>query len=106
VPVPLPSPIPADVFDFPLDPTRFGPYVQGVTGPLNVDTRFGVQNPGLGSAGKCCRSNGDVPFDKLYAGGLVAPDAQGECRGWADTGHGRRARSRVDTADRRRATSS
>jgi murein DD-endopeptidase MepM/ murein hydrolase activator NlpD len=82
VPIAIPSPIPADTFDFPLDPTRFGPYVHGVTGPLNVDTRFGVQNPGLGSAGKCfIDRNGDrVPFDKLYHAGedWFALDARGQ----------------------------
>lgn len=87
---PPPTPIPADQFDFPLDPTRFGPYVHGVTGPLDIDTRFGVQNPGLGNAGKCfVDRNGDrVPFDKLYhagedwfaldMGGQVAPGLAAE----------------------------
>ena len=46
-PHPPATPSPADHFDFPLDPNRFGPYVYNVTGPLNVDTRYGVQNPGL-----------------------------------------------------------
>ncbi|HLF24962.1 MAG TPA: M23 family metallopeptidase [Anaerolineae bacterium] len=66
-----PTLTPADRFDFPLDPTRFGPYVQYVTGPLNVDTRFGVQNPGLGGAGKCFvdRQLDRVAFDKLYHAG-------------------------------------
>ena len=76
------TPIPADTFDFPLDPTRFGPYVYNVTGPLNIDTRFGVQNPGLGSADKCfVDRNGDrVPFDKLYHAGedWFALDARGQ----------------------------
>jgi murein DD-endopeptidase MepM/ murein hydrolase activator NlpD len=68
---PRPTPAPADRFDFPLDPNRFGPYVHNVTGPLNVDTRYGVQNPGLGSAGKCfVDKNGKrVPFAELYHAG-------------------------------------
>lgn len=82
-PTPGPAtPIPADRFEFPLDPTRFGPYVRNVTGPLNVDTRFGVQNPGLGRTGKCFVDlNGDrVPFDKLYHAGedWFALDARGQ----------------------------
>ena len=62
---------PADHFDFPLDPNRFGPYVHNVTGPLLVDTRYGVQNPGLGRAGKCfVDKNGQkVPFAELYHAG-------------------------------------
>lgn len=76
------TPIPADRFDFPLDPTRFRPYVFNITGPLNVDTRFGVQNPGLGRDGKCfIDRNGDrVPFDKLYHAGedWFAYDARGQ----------------------------
>lgn len=67
---PVPPP-PADGFDFPLDPTGYGPYVRGVTGPLNVDTRFGVQNPALGEAPKCFhdRRNKGVPFRELYHAG-------------------------------------
>jgi murein DD-endopeptidase MepM/ murein hydrolase activator NlpD len=80
--LPPPTPIPADRFDFPLDPTRFGAYVHGVTGPLDVDTRFGVQNPGLGKAGKCfVDRNGDrAPFDGLYHAGedWFALDAHGQ----------------------------
>jgi murein DD-endopeptidase MepM/ murein hydrolase activator NlpD len=84
---PLPTPQPADAFDFPLDPARYGPYVRGVTGPLNVDTRFGVQNPSMGDAPKCFldRSGVGVPFRELYhagedwfrldAGGQVDPGA-------------------------------
>ena len=65
------TPLPADHFDFPLDPNHFGPYVYNVTGPLNVDTRYGVQNPGLGDAGKCfVDENGHkVPFAELYHAG-------------------------------------
>jgi murein DD-endopeptidase MepM/ murein hydrolase activator NlpD len=67
---PVPPP-PADGFDFPLDPTGYGPYVRGVTGPLNVDTRFGVQNPALGEAPKCFHDRRDkgVPFRELYHAG-------------------------------------
>jgi murein DD-endopeptidase MepM/ murein hydrolase activator NlpD len=70
-PRPLPTPLPADHFAFPLDSNQFGPYVHNVTGPLNVDTRYGVQNPGLGSAGKCfVDENGrKVPFAELYHAG-------------------------------------
>jgi murein DD-endopeptidase MepM/ murein hydrolase activator NlpD len=70
-PHPPATPSPADHFDFPLDPNRFGPYVYNVTGPLNVDTRYGVQNPGLGNAGKCfVDANGHkVPFSQLYHAG-------------------------------------
>lgn len=69
--VPPPTPIPVDFFDFPLDPTRFGPYVYNVSGPLNVDTRFGVQNPGLGIEGKCFvdLNEEQVPFSRLYHAG-------------------------------------
>jgi murein DD-endopeptidase MepM/ murein hydrolase activator NlpD len=68
---PTPTPPLADGFDFPLDPSRFGPYVQGVSGPLDVDTRFGVQNPGVGNAPKCFHDqNGEgVPFRELYHAG-------------------------------------
>ena len=70
-PRPLPTPLPADHFDFPLDPNQFGPYVHNVTGPLIVDTRYGVQNPGLGSAGKCFvdKHGKKVPFAELYHAG-------------------------------------
>jgi hypothetical protein len=70
-PRPLPTPLPADHFDFPLDPNRFGPYVHDVTGPWPVDTRYGVQNLGLGSAGKCFvdKSGKKVPFAELYHAG-------------------------------------
>jgi hypothetical protein len=70
-PLPRVTPAPADHFDFPLDPNWFGPYVYNVTGPLNADTRFGVQNLGLGRAGKCfVDQNGQrVPYDQLYHAG-------------------------------------
>jgi murein DD-endopeptidase MepM/ murein hydrolase activator NlpD len=62
----------ADGFDFPLDPGRYGPYVRGVTGPLNVDTRFGMQNPALGDTPKCFhdRDGDGVPFRELYHAGV------------------------------------
>jgi murein DD-endopeptidase MepM/ murein hydrolase activator NlpD len=68
---PIPTPLPADGFDFPLDPGRYGPYIQGITGPLNVDTRFGAQNPALGDAPKCFHDRNDqaVPFRELYHAG-------------------------------------
>jgi murein DD-endopeptidase MepM/ murein hydrolase activator NlpD len=70
-PHPPATPSPADRFDFPLNPQRFGPYVYNVTGPLNVDTRYGVQNPGLGNAGKCFvdADGHKVPFSQLYHAG-------------------------------------
>lgn len=86
LPVVSPSPVPkitppaADHFEFPLDPARFGPYVQGVTGPLDVDTRYGVQNNGLGTQGKCFvdAEGRKVPFNLLYHAGedWFAFDAQ------------------------------
>lgn len=73
IPSPLPrvTPSPANHFDFPLDPNHYGPYIHNVTGPLDVDTRYGVQNPGLGHAGKCFVDQNDqrVPFDQLYHAG-------------------------------------
>jgi len=70
-PLPRVTPSPADHFDFPLDPNHYGPYIHNVTGPLDVDTRYGVQNPGLGHAGKCFVDQNDqrVPFDQLYHAG-------------------------------------
>jgi murein DD-endopeptidase MepM/ murein hydrolase activator NlpD len=67
----IPTTLPADGFDFPLDPGRYGPYVRGVTGPLDVDTRFSVQNPALGDAPKCFqdRREARVPFRELYHAG-------------------------------------
>jgi hypothetical protein len=67
----IPTPPVAERFDFPLDPARYGPYVQGVSGPLAVDTRFGVQNPALGGAPKCFqdRDGTGVPFRELYHAG-------------------------------------
>ena len=67
----VPTPRLVDGFGFPLDPLRYGPYVQGVTGPLNVDTRFGVQNPALGDDAKCFhdRNGTGVPFRELFHAG-------------------------------------
>jgi len=67
----IPTPPPVDGFGYPLDPGRYGPYVHGVSGPLNVDTRFGVQNPSLGDTPKCFqdRNGVDVPFRELYHAG-------------------------------------
>ena len=67
----VPTPPLVDGFGFPLDPLRYGPYVRGVTGPLDVDTRFGVQNPALGDAAKCFHDRGGtgVPFRELYHAG-------------------------------------
>jgi len=73
IPAPGPSPTPlfADGFDFPLDPHHYGPYVRGVSGPFNVNTRFGVQNPALGDDPKCFhdRSGRGVPFRELIHAG-------------------------------------
>ncbi len=80
----------AETFDFPLDPAHFGPYQPYVSGPLPVDTRFGVQNPGVGSAGKCFvdAKGQKVPFDQLYHAGedWFALDATGQVDGRAGRG--------------------
>jgi hypothetical protein len=67
----IPTPVPADGFTFPLEPGRYGPYVQGVSGPLDVDTRFGVQNSALGETPKCFedQQGRQVPFRGLYHAG-------------------------------------
>jgi len=70
---PWPTPPVAEVFDFPLLPAEtYGPYVQGVTGPLAVDTRYGTQNPAQGNRSNCFRnaSGGSVPFSQLYHAGV------------------------------------
>jgi len=70
---PWPTPPIADRFDFPLLPAEaYGPYVAGVTGPLAVDTRYGVQNPAMGARSNCFRDASDnpVPFDQLYHAGI------------------------------------
>jgi murein DD-endopeptidase MepM/ murein hydrolase activator NlpD len=70
-PRPAITPSPADHFDYPLDPNKYGPYIYRVSGPLDVDTRYSVQNPGLGSTGKCFvdRYGQRVPFNQLYHAG-------------------------------------
>jgi murein DD-endopeptidase MepM/ murein hydrolase activator NlpD len=68
-----PTPPVADTFDFPLLPAEaYEPYVQGVTGPLAVDTRYGVQNPATGNYSNCFRdaSGGSLPFNHLYHAGV------------------------------------
>jgi murein DD-endopeptidase MepM/ murein hydrolase activator NlpD len=86
----IPTTLPADGFDFPLDPGRYGPYVRGVTGPLDVDTRFGVQNPALGDAPKCFQDRREVkvPFRELYHAGedWFRLDAAGQVALGAATG--------------------
>ena len=93
-PVPAVTPQPADRFDFPLDPARYGPYVYGVSGPGKVDTRYGVQNPGLGDDGKCFvdAAGHKVPFRLLYHAGedWFLLDGQGQVTGDAQ-GHPVRA---------------
>ena len=90
LPTPLPAsetPAPADVFDYPLDPDCFGPYLPHVSGPLPVDTRFDVQNPGLGDDGKCFvnRHGQKIPFEQLWHAGedWFAVGADGKVRGAA-----------------------
>lgn len=70
---PWPTPPVAESFDFPLLPAEaYGPYVQGITGPLAVDTRYGAQNPAQGDRSNCFRdaSGGSVPFSALYHAGV------------------------------------
>ena len=72
-PRPWPTPVVADGFVYPLWPAdAYGPYVQGASGPLNVDTRYGVQNPAQGERANCFRdANGEpVPFRQLYHAGV------------------------------------
>jgi murein DD-endopeptidase MepM/ murein hydrolase activator NlpD len=67
------TPLAATEFDFPLQPAAsYGPYIQGVTGPLAVDTRYGVQNPAQGNRSNCFRDANDesVPFSQLYHAGV------------------------------------
>lgn len=70
-PVAPQPPLVADAFEYPLDPTNFGPYVPYMSGPLAVDTRFAAQNPGVGDAGKCFAAfdGTRVPFNRLYHAG-------------------------------------
>jgi murein DD-endopeptidase MepM/ murein hydrolase activator NlpD len=58
-------------FDFPLDVERFGPYIAQTRKGVLIDTRYGVQNPGLGRDGKCfvALSGEHVPFSDLYHAG-------------------------------------
>ena len=88
---PWPTPPIAEAFDFPLLPAEaYGPYVQGVTGPLAVDTRYGVQNPAQGARSNCFRdaSDGSVPFSQLYHAGvdLFALDDAGQTI-WGEAKH-------------------
>lgn len=80
---PWPTPPVAESFGFPLLPSEsYGPYVQGVTGPLAVDTRYGAQNPAMGDNPNCFRDvdGGTVPFSQLYHAGvdLFALDGAGK----------------------------
>lgn len=62
----------ADAFDYPLSPERFGRYAGRVAGMVSVDTRFGAQDPILGSAGKCFENHAGerIPFNQLYHAGV------------------------------------
>jgi len=88
---PWPTPAVAATFDFPLLPAgSYGPYVQGVTGPLAVDTRYGTQNPAQGDRANCFRDGdgGAVPFSRLYHAGvdLFARDGSGGIA-WGEATH-------------------
>jgi murein DD-endopeptidase MepM/ murein hydrolase activator NlpD len=88
---PWPTPPVAETFGFPLLPAEsYGPYVQGVTGPLPVDTRYGVQNPAQGGRSNCFRdaSGGTVPFGQLYHAGvdLFALNEAGQVA-WGEAQH-------------------
>ncbi len=90
-PGPWPTPPVAEGFDFPLLPARaYGPYVQGVTGPLAVDTRYGVQNPAMAEHSNCFRdvSGDNIPFSQLYHAGvdLFALDDAGQVA-WGQATH-------------------
>ncbi len=89
-PVPVQTPEPAAAFDFPLDPARFGVYIPRQSGPLLVDTRFGVQNPGLGTSGKCFvdADGNKVAFEQLYHAGedWFALDGRGQVDGFGARG--------------------
>jgi len=70
---PWPTPPAVQTVDFPLQPPqRYGPYVQGITGPRAIDTRFGAQNPALGNRRNCFRDSegSPVPFRDLYHAGV------------------------------------
>jgi murein DD-endopeptidase MepM/ murein hydrolase activator NlpD len=88
---PWPTPPITDGFDYPLQPAEsYGPYVQGVTGPLAVDTRYGAQNPAQGDRSNCfCDAAGStVPFSQLYHAGvdLFALDGAGQIA-WGQAAH-------------------
>jgi murein DD-endopeptidase MepM/ murein hydrolase activator NlpD len=70
---PWPTPPVAEGFDYPLLPVEsYAPYVQGVSGPLPVDTRYDAQNPAMGDASNCFRDaeGNPVPFSRLYHAGV------------------------------------
>jgi murein DD-endopeptidase MepM/ murein hydrolase activator NlpD len=70
---PWPTPPAVQTLDFPLQPPqRYGPYAQGITGPRAIDTRFGAQNPALGTRRNCFRDSGGnpVPFHNLHHAGV------------------------------------
>jgi murein DD-endopeptidase MepM/ murein hydrolase activator NlpD len=86
-----PTPPVADGFDYPLLPAEsYAPYVQGLTGPLAVDTRYGAQNPAQGDRSNCFRDvdGRDVPFSQLYHAGvdLFAVDGTGQLA-WGQAAH-------------------
>jgi murein DD-endopeptidase MepM/ murein hydrolase activator NlpD len=88
---PWPTPPVADGFDYPLLPAEsYGPYVQGVTGPLAVDTRYGAQNPAQGERSNCFRDvdGNTIPFSQLYHAGmdLFALDGSGQLT-WGQAAH-------------------
>jgi murein DD-endopeptidase MepM/ murein hydrolase activator NlpD len=88
---PWPTPPVADGFDYPLQPVEsYGPYVQGVTGPLAVDTRYGAQNPAQGNRSNCFRDldGNTVPFSQLYHAGvdLFGLDEAGQIA-WGQAAH-------------------
>jgi murein DD-endopeptidase MepM/ murein hydrolase activator NlpD len=88
---PWPTPDVAEAFEFPLLPAGgYAPYVQGITGPLAVDTRYGVQNPALGNHANCFRDadDGPVPFGQLFHAGvdLFAVDSLGRVT-WGQATH-------------------
>ncbi|MBN1955107.1 MAG: M23 family metallopeptidase [Anaerolineae bacterium] len=80
---PWPTPPVAEAFSAPLLPIQeYGPYIQGVTGPLAVDTRYDVQNPAMGNHANCFRDarGNRLPFSQLYHAGvdLFAVNQQGQ----------------------------
>ena len=88
---PWPTPPVATAFDFPLLPAEaYGPYVQGLTGPLEVDTRYDAQNPAQGARANCFRDAAGeaVPFSQLYHAGvdLFALNEAGQVA-WGEATH-------------------